>query len=149
MNFYSGQNYVIDESIGYLIKKAQMALHRTIDSKMSELDLTAMQWAPLLFISLAKTSSTAADLSRCLGVETSSMTRMLDRLEGKGLLTRKRSEDDRRVIFLELTEEGQRLVSEVPFLIADSLNHHLRGFTKEEVDSFKSMLRRITENAGD
>jgi DNA-binding MarR family transcriptional regulator len=149
MNFYSGQNYVIDESIGYLIKKAQVALHRTIDGKMSALDLTAMQWAPLLFISLAKTSITAADLSRCLGVETSSMTRMLDRLEGKGLLTRKRSEEDRRVIFIALTEEGRDLVSKVPFLIADSLNHHLRGFNQQEVDTFKSMLRRITDNAGD
>ncbi len=76
----------MEESIGYLMKKAQAALQRTIDSQMSALDLTALQWAPLLFISLSKTSSTAADLSRCLGVETSSMTRMLDRLENKGCL---------------------------------------------------------------
>jgi DNA-binding MarR family transcriptional regulator len=94
-------------------------------------------------------SSTAADISRCLGVETSSMTRMLDRLEGKGLLTRKRSADDRRVIFLELTEDGKRQVSKVPYLIADSLNQHLRGFNKEEVESLKSMLKRIADNAGD
>jgi DNA-binding MarR family transcriptional regulator len=149
MSFYTGQDYVIEESIGYLIKLAQAALHRTVDSKMSVLDLTAMQWAPLLFISLGKTSSTAADLSRCLGVETSSMTRMLDRLEGKGLLTRKRSADDRRVIFLELTEEGKGLVSKVPYLIADSLNHHLRGFSAQEVESLKSMLKRIVVNAGE
>jgi DNA-binding MarR family transcriptional regulator len=149
MDFYSGQDYVIEESIGYLIKRAQAALQRTVDGKMAELDLTALQWAPLLFISLGKMSSTAADISRCLGVETSSMTRMLDRLEGKGLLTRKRSADDRRVIFLELTEDGKRQVSKVPYLIADSLNQHLRGFNKEEVESLKSMLKRIADNAGD
>jgi DNA-binding MarR family transcriptional regulator len=149
MDFYSGQNYVIEESIGYLIKRAQAALQRTVDGKMAELDLTALQWAPLLFISLGKMSSTAADISRCLGVETSSMTRMLDRLEGKGLLTRTRSADDRRVIFLELTEEGKRQVSKVPYLIADSLNQHLRGFNQEEVESLKSMLKRIADNAGD
>lgn len=147
MNFYTGQDYVIEESVGYLIRKAQAAIQRTIDDKMSDLDLTAMQWAPLLFISLGK-SPTAVELSRCLGVETSTVTRMLDRLEGKGLLVRKRSADDRRVIFIELTEEGARLVAKVPYLIAEGLNHHLRGFTQEEVDTFKCMLRRFTANAG-
>lgn len=149
MDFYSGHDYVIEESIGYQIKKAQAALQRTVDSKMAALDLTGMQWAPLLFISLGQTNNTAADLSRCMGVETSSMTRMLDRLEGKGLLIRKRSADDRRVIFIELTEEGQRQVAQVPFLIADSLNHHLRGFSNQEVETLKSMLKRITANSGD
>ncbi len=149
MDFYRGQDYVIEESIGYLMKKAQAALQRSIDGKMSALDLTALQWAPLLFISLSKTNITAADLSRCLGVETSSMTRMLDRLESKGLLTRKRSADDRRVIFLELTAEAQPLVSKVPFLVAETLNQHLRGFSKEEVETLKSMLKRILANSGD
>lgn len=146
MNFYSGENYVLEESIGFLIKQAQIALHRTIDSKMAELDLTAMQWGPLILISYGK-STTAAELSRCAAVETSTMTRMLDRLEAKGLLIRKRSESDRRVIFLELTEEGKRLVSKVPYLLADSLNQHLRGFSEEELATFKSMLKRITANS--
>lgn len=146
-NFYNGQNYVIEESVGFMIRQAQLALHRTIDSKMAALDLTAMQWGPLMLISHGK-ARTAADLSRCGGVETSTMTRMLDRLEAKGLLIRKRSEDDRRIIFLELTEEGKRLVSQVPDLLADSLNQHLRGFNQQELDTLKSLLKRITNNPG-
>lgn len=146
-NFYNGQNYVIEESVGFMIRQAQLALHRTIDSKMAALDLTAMQWGPLMLISYGK-ARTAADLSRCGGVETSTMTRMLDRLEAKGLLIRKRSEDDRRIIFLELTEEGKRLVSKVPYLLADSLNQHLRGFNQQELDTLKSLLKRITNNPG-
>ncbi len=147
-NFYSGHNYVIEESIGYLIKQAQIALHRTIDNKMAALDLTALQWAPLMLLAYG-TGRTAAELSRCSGVETSTMTRMLDRLETKGLLSRKRSANDRRVIFLELTKEGKELVSKVPFLIAEGFNFHLRGFSKQEVDTLKSLLRRITANTED
>lgn len=146
-NFYDGQNYVIEESVGFMIRQAQLALHRTIDSKMAALDLTAMQWGPLMLISYGK-ARTAADLSRCGGVDTSTMTRMLDRLEAKGLLIRKRSEDDRRIIFLELTEEGKRLVSQVPYLLADSLNQHLQGFSQQELDTLKSLLKRITNNPG-
>ncbi|HEY8117859.1 MAG TPA: MarR family transcriptional regulator [Methylophilaceae bacterium] len=144
-DFYSGQNYVIEESVGYMIRQAQLALHRTIDSKMAALDLTAMQWGPLLLIGHGK-ARTAADLSRCGGVETSTMTRMLDRLESKGLIIRKRSESDRRIIFLELTDEGKRLVSEVPNLLAESLNQHLRGFNQQELDTLKSLLKRFTVN---
>ncbi len=146
VSFYSGENYVIEESVGYLIKQAQLALHRTIDSKMASLDLTAMQWGPLMLIAYGK-ANTAAELSRCAGVETSTMTRMLDRLETKGLLTRKRSESDRRIIYLGLSAEGIALVSKVPDLLAESLNKHLRGFDAQELATIQSMLRRIVANA--
>ena len=145
VSFYSGENYIIEESIGYLIKQAQVMLHRTIDSKMAALDLTAMQWGPLMLIAYGK-ANTAAELSRCAGVETSTMTRMLDRLETKGLLVRKRSETDRRIIYLELSVEGEALVSKVPDLLAESFNKHLRGFDAQELAAVKSMLRRIIAN---
>lgn len=145
--FYSGKGYDIEESIGFLIRQAQIAMHRTIDSKVADLDLTAMQWIPLLMLAHGK-ARTAAELSRCSGADTSTVTRMLDRLEAKGLIQRKRSETDRRIIFLELTEEGQRMATLIPPLIADSLNQHLRGFNQQEFDTFKSMLRRIAENGG-
>ena len=144
--FYDGDDYRIEESVGYLTRQALLAMQRTIDAKMADLDLTAMQWAPLLHISYG-TAKTAADLARCGGVETSTITRMLDRLEAKGLLSRKRSESDRRIIFLELTPAGQQLVTQIPHLLAASLNQHLRGFSAEEVDIFKLMLRRIISNS--
>ena len=145
VSFYSGKNYVIEESIGYLIKQAHLALQRTIDAKMAALDLTAMQWGPLMLLAYGK-ANTAAEMSRCGGVETSTITRMLDRLEAKGLLVRKRSESDRRIIYLELTEEGQQLVAKVPDLLAESLNRHLRGFNVEELATAKSLLKRIIAN---
>ena len=146
-HFYSGGRYVIEESVGYLIKQAQLALHRTIESKVTALDLTAMQWGPLMLLGLGR-ARTAAELSRCIGVETSTMTRMLDRLEAKGLLSRKRCPDDRRIIWLELTDEGRHLAGKVPYLIAESLNQHLQGFSQQELDTLKSLLRRLAANGG-
>ncbi len=145
LEFYNGHNYVIEESIGYLVKHAQLALNRTIDKKMAKMDLTAMQWAPLLLLIHGK-ARTAAELSRCTGVETSTMTRMLDRLESKGLISRNRCEKDRRIIYIELTNTGKEFATKVPYVIAESFNYHLRGFTKEEVDILKSLLRRIKAN---
>lgn len=144
--FYDGSRYVIEESIGYIIRQAQLALHRTIDGRMAELDLTALQWVPLLMLANQK-GQTAAELSRCLGVDTSTMTRMLDRLEAKSLLARKRSAEDRRVIFLELTEEGRALSERIPYVMAESLNSHLRNFSRQELDELKRLLRKLAANA--
>lgn len=143
-NFYSGETYVCGESVASLIKYAMSAFHRTVDAKVTDYDLTSMQWAPLLLLASGK-ASTAAELARCNNVDTSTMTRMLDRLESKGLLTRKRNSADRRVFDIELTEEGNRLAQKIPFLIAESLNQHLHGFSREEFDMLESLLRRFIE----
>ena len=71
------------------------------------------------------------------------MTRMLDRLESKGLITRKRNSNDRRVFDLDLTDEGRRLAQKIPFLIAESLNQHLQGFTREEFEIMEKLLQRF------
>lgn len=145
LNFYSGNSYVIEESIGYLIKHAQLALNRTIDIKMAEMDLTALQWVPILLIAHGK-ALTAAEISRCTGAETSTITRMLDRLELKGLISRNRCEKDRRIIYLKLTDTGKEFATKVPYVIAESFNYHLRGFSSDEVNTLKSLLRRIKAN---
>jgi DNA-binding MarR family transcriptional regulator len=75
------------------------------------------------------------------------MTRMVDRLEAKGLVSRRRSEDDRRLINLELTEEGRKAVPKLRACSADVLNHLLRGFNGSEVRQFEGFLGRMLENA--
>jgi DNA-binding MarR family transcriptional regulator len=140
--FYSGETYVCGESVASLIKYAVQAFHRTVDAKVVEYDLTSMQWAPLLLLASGR-ASTAAELARCNNVDTSTMTRMLDRLESKGLITRKRNSNDRRVFDLDLTDEGRRLAQKIPFLIAESLNQHLQGFTREEFEIMEKLLQRF------
>lgn len=140
--FYSGETYVCGESVASLIKHAMHAFHRTIDEKVADMDLTSMQWAPLVLLAHGR-ATTAAELSRCNGVETSTMTRMLDRLESKGLVTRKRNSNDRRVFDIELTEEGRRLAQKIPYLIAEGLNQHLKGFSREEFETLQALLNRF------
>jgi DNA-binding MarR family transcriptional regulator len=53
------------------------------------------------------------DLAEALGVDPSTATRMCDRLEGKSLITRRRDEGDRRVVVLDASASGRRLVDRV------------------------------------
>ena len=53
------------------------------------------------------------DLAQALGVDPSTTTRMCDRLAAKRLITRRRDVDDRRVVVLDLSADGRRLVERV------------------------------------
>lgn len=107
--------------------------------------LTSVQWAPLMIISRGG-NPTAASLARDLNTDTGAMTRMLDRLEAKGLLLRTRSATDRRVVELTLTEQGRELTTLIPHHLAAVYNAGLAGFTHEEFVTLKQLLRRIIAN---
>jgi DNA-binding MarR family transcriptional regulator len=90
--------------------------------------------------------ATAASLCRRSGYDTGSMTRMLDRLEDKGLILRERSTEDRRVINLRLTESGVGLRSQITERACKMMTPRLEGFSEEEYVLLKSLLRRLLDN---
>lgn len=145
---YRGDDYAIDDSYGYLMRRVQASLLRHIDKRFRPYELTAMQWGPLLLLAQNK-GDTAAGLARALDIDTGAMTRMVDRLEAKKLVRRTRSTGDRRVLHLELTAEGRRIVEQVPHVLADVLNLHLRGFTRAETRQLLDFLRRLLANGQD
>lgn len=72
--------------------------------------VTVPQWRVLVLAS--RGSSNVSAVAEDLGVHASNATRICDRLVALGLLSRRRSPDDRRHVLLVLTEEGQRFVEE-------------------------------------
>ncbi len=144
-DFYRGDNWSAEESIGYLLRTTVSTLMRAAEAAMRPHGLTSVQWAPLMIISRGG-NPTAASLARDLNTDTGAMTRMLDRLEAKGLLLRSRSSTDRRVVELTLTEQGRELTTLIPHHLASVYNAGLAGFTQEEFVTLKQMLRRIIAN---
>jgi DNA-binding MarR family transcriptional regulator len=142
--YYRGDQYRTEESVGFLMKQVVELLSRALDARMSEHSLTDAQWRPLLLLS-HNSPGTATQVARSVGCDTGATTRMLDRLEDKGLLQRIRSTDDRRVQRLELTEEGRKAAAIVPYVIADVLNAHLADLTHEEIEQLRGLLLRIVD----
>jgi DNA-binding MarR family transcriptional regulator len=54
---------------------------------------------------------------------------------------------ERRVVNIELTDEGRAAVLQVPQILSQVQNEHLAGFSHEEWQQLKSYLRRILDNA--
>lgn len=146
--YQGGDDWNLDESIGYLIRKLGNSVQRHVDSKMQVHGLTHSQWGPLILIANGK-GDTAGALARELDTDTGAMTRMVDRLEDKGMLKRVWSDADRRVARLELTAQGRAAIKVIPDGLAAVLNHHLRGFERDEVMQLKASLRRMLENGSE
>lgn len=142
--FYSGDNYRKEESVGFLMKRGLAVLVRNLEHRMQQLDLTGTQWNPLLHIAWG--ADTVAAVAREMQTDAGATTRMLDRLEAKGLLQRERCTEDRRVVRLTLTEQGRAVAAQLPFVLAEVINQHLRGFSADEVQTLVQLLRRFVDN---
>ena len=146
-DFYKPETYVLDESIGYMMKRILAALSQTVETSICEPGQpTYPQWLPLHKLHVSNVS-TVAELARECGLDAGAMTRLLDRLEAKNLCRRVRSVADRRVVNIELTDEGLAAAKEVPSILARVQNEYLAGFSVEEWNQLKGLLRRILENA--
>jgi len=142
---YNLKNYTPQESIGYLLKRCGALLTLTVDRGLAPFDMTHAQLGIFLKL-LHGCANTAADLARDSMTDTGAMTRTLDRLEEKGFVQRNRSSEDRRVVQVELTAKGRQLADQMTQVVIDSLNHHLRGFSADEVAQFKDFLKRVIAN---
>jgi DNA-binding MarR family transcriptional regulator len=151
-DIYDSASYQPRKSIGALLTRVKVAMLAALDEelaadkRLAPLELSAAQWAVIASLAGEERKS-ASDLCKGISYDAGAMTRMLDRLEGKGLIRRSRSPDDRRLVHLELTEEGRAAYPRMRELSLGVANRFLRGFTKTEARQLESLLTRMLENA--
>jgi len=139
---YNLENYSLCESIGYLLKRCYTMSHMAVEQELVPYKLTFPQFSLLMMLTEYE-CSTAAELARHASIDTGSVTRMIDRLEAKQIVTRERSETDRRIIHIRLTEQGRLIVKKVPVIAINVLNRYLAHFEPGEVDTLKYLLRKL------
>lgn len=143
--FYRQDNYRPEESVGYLMRLILSSMAQAVDSQLANSDLTNAQWLPILKLH-QRQASTVAELARACTMDAGAMTRLLDRLETKGLCKRVRSETDRRVVNIALTNAGQEVAQGIPGVLCDVLNKHLSGLRPDEFSTLKHLLHRLVAN---
>ncbi|TFF42518.1 MarR family winged helix-turn-helix transcriptional regulator [Pseudomonas sp. RIT623] len=135
-------------TIGMLLGRAALLKDRILDCHLEADGVTAAQFK-VLVIATQYQVDTPAELCRYLGLDSGSMTRMLDRLEQKGLVLRKRCPDDRRQVRLALTADGQRLADRLPLVGAAAMNELVGVLQAEELQALEGLLAKILLHAGD
>ncbi|MEN6291068.1 MAG: MarR family transcriptional regulator [Methanobacterium sp.] len=89
---------------------------------------------------------TMKQIAETLGVAVSTPTRTIDRLLEKGFVNRKVGEKDRRKLLIELTPKGKKLLVDIDKENLEITKKMLKGLSDEEIETFKEILFKISEN---
>ena len=130
-----------------------MILHRTLDATMpgyrelfARYNLTEQQWR-VLRVLWSDGRISLADLSARTLLPAPSLVGIVDRLEKKQLVTRVRSQKDRRSVLIDATEQGRALEAEVAPHVA-VVDRQLRAaVSEEEWQTMEHILTRISQAA--
>lgn len=138
-------SYRICDSVGYLMARAKGELSRDVEQEVGALDITHAQ-ASCLVMLVHDRARTVTDLGRELNTDMGSVTRLISRMEKRGLVERQRSDADRRIVDLRVTPAGHALVDQLPAIFCRVLNRRFRGFSEAEIAQFRDMLERVIAN---
>ena len=100
---------LLDGAIGYLLRRAQIAVFEDFGRRFDALDLTPAQFSTLLVIA-ENPGRRQSDIAAALGVQRPNFVALMDELERRGLAERLRSGADRRANALKLTPAGAALM---------------------------------------
>lgn len=86
------------------------------------------------------------DIANYLGVTLGAVTSLVDRLHDFGLVTRERSETDRRLVMIRLSEKGEELINKLDENRKAVISSFLRGIEEEEIQQLTKTMEKIFAN---
>jgi len=133
----------------FALYSAQHAMQQAYAELLEDLGLTYPQY--LLMTALwAEDGRTVGALGRELRLESNTLTPMLKRLEGQGLVSRKRDRKDERRVLIRVTAKGRALqeqAARIPASLVERVGLPLEDLTRlrDELHDLRDRLRRAGE----
>ena len=126
----------------YLIRKLMQSGAYYTKELNKKYNVSAPQIACLLAL-LDGGSMALSQIAKRIMVNSSTLTGIIDRLELKGLVARTRTSMDRRVITIELTEEGRKLAQNAPPPIQMKIVEGLKQLDEQEREQIIQALEKL------
>lgn len=126
-------------------KRAMVAVRRLRGRETQRSDQVSYAQYGLLFGLAGMCERSARDLAEHVDLTPATVTQMLESLEAQGLVTRVRSELDRRVVLSSLTQRGEQLVAERHAQIEPRWRAALSGFDDDELLVAARVLGRLAD----
>jgi len=127
---------------GHLIRRAHQISWALFLDECAEYNITPVQYSALVAIK-ERPGVDATRLSALIAFDRSTIGNVIERLENRGLVTRKASAEDKRQKLLFLSEEGQQLLRDVTPLVERVQERILAPLTEEERETFVRLLDRL------
>ena len=137
------------DSIAHLVFHVARDVRVALERKLSSHGITSQQatLARMLRAWQRKKKPSPFQIAARLGTDGAGVTRLIDRLEAKGVVVRQVGSGDRRLISIELTATGLAIAKKAAPTFQSVNRQLLEGFTEREVEHLTDMLRRLGDNA--
>ena len=121
----------------HLIRKLHQELVKSVGR-----EITGNQFVVLKIIDM-KERRTVSEVAEQLYISLSAVTTQIDRLCRLGLVIRSRSEEDRRVVWLQLTDKGREMVQQCDLIKQQMIMHYLKQFKEDELIQMVAMGKKL------
>ena len=135
----------LNSYLPYLLNRAGARIATAFSEEVRPLGATLQMWRVLAALREGD-GRRMGDLSETTSIEVSTLTRLVDNMEKKGLVARRRDAGDARVVALHVTPAGRRLTQRIIPIAERYERVALAGFTAAEADTLKAALRRLYSN---
>lgn len=130
-------------NLGRLVAQVARQWRRAVDLRLQPYGLTEATWLPMLRLARAPVPMRQKDLAASLGLDNSSVVRILDGLQAQGLIERREGDGDRRAKAIGLTEPGRALVARVEAASLEVREELFAGIDDREIEIAFRVLDRI------
>ena len=130
--------------VGYNLRRGYFIAAQLFSDVFAEMGITPIQFAILNVVGLDDSLS-QKEVAANIGSSPQALVPLMRDLETRGLVSRMRSEIDRRHHHLSLTAEGETLLAELNRMVPAVEARLLRGFSDEERQLFLELLKKLVE----
>ena len=130
-----------EEEVYLNIQHTAEALWWGVNETLKQADLTPTQYNVLrILLGAGEAGASCGEISERLVTKDSDITRLLDRLEARGLISRGREAKDRRRITARITEEGLRILAELDRPVAQCHRRQLAHLGEKRLAALSKLL---------
>jgi DNA-binding MarR family transcriptional regulator len=132
-------------NLGYKLKLASQLMYRDFLERLQPYGLTPFHYLVLCCLWEEDGLSTSG-IAEKLGQLGATLTGVVDRMEDRKLVYRERDPEDRRMVRIWLTPEGEKLKDALPQIGEQTIDKALKGISKAERELVSKLLDQIVSN---
>jgi MarR family transcriptional regulator for hemolysin len=134
--------------IGITLSRTAKTVSRAFDDALAAAGGSRPGWLILITLKTQRVAN-QREIAEAVGIRDATLTHHLNAMEEKGLLTRRRDPQNRRIHLVELTEEGEALFDRLR-RAAIGFDQRLRsGISDEEISGLEDLLARLHDNVSE
>jgi len=140
----------IPYQVGFLLSRATWAMNNSVNRMLRENGLAdiSVAYFAVLHALWEMDGLSISDLGERVQLEKSTMTSLIDRMEGAGLVRRDDHPTDRRAYRICITTRGRELEEKLDQVVTEAYNHLTRGIPEKDLQTAIEVLKSIMNNAG-